>query len=90
MLGSGFEAEDATQETIVRAWRGSDTPLDRDAVKPWLFRIATNVCLDQIKGRERRARPIDLADPGAYDSPVGDALPESTWILPVAIEGETG
>ncbi len=84
MLGSGFEAEDATQETMVRAWRRSDTLAERGALKSWLFRIATNVCLDQIGSRDRRARPVDLADPGTADTPVGDALPESAWILPIA------
>jgi RNA polymerase sigma-70 factor (ECF subfamily) len=84
MLGSGFEAEDATQEAMVRAWRRSDTLQDRAALKSWLFRIATNVCLDQIGSRKRRARPVDLADAGTADTPVGAALAESTWVLPIA------
>ncbi len=84
MLGSGFEAEDATQEAMVRAWRRSDTLVERGALKPWLFRIATNVCLDQIDSRKRRARPIDLADHGMADTPIGAPLPETTWILPIA------
>jgi RNA polymerase sigma-70 factor (ECF subfamily) len=84
MLGSGFEAEDATQETMVRAWRRSDTLTEPAALKSWLFRIATNVCLDQIKGRERRARPVDLSGQGEADSPLGAPLPESSWILPIA------
>ena len=84
MLGSGFEAEDATQETLVRAWRRSDTLAEPAALKSWLFRIATNVCLDQIEDRKRRARPVDLADAGSADTPVGAPLPESTWVLPIA------
>lgn len=84
MLGSGFEAEDATQEALVRAWRRSDTLVERDALKSWLFRIATNVCLDQIESRGRRARPVDLSDPGTAAAPVGEPLAESTWILPIA------
>ncbi len=84
MLGSGFEAEDATQETLVRAWRRSDTLAEPAALKSWLFRIATNVCLDQIADRKRRARPVDLADAGTADTPVGAPLPESTWVLPIA------
>jgi RNA polymerase sigma-70 factor, ECF subfamily len=84
MLGSGFEAEDATQEAMVRAWKRSDTLAERGALKSWLFRIATNVCLDQIDSRKRRARPIDLAEPGTADTPVGAPLPETTWILPIA------
>ena len=84
MLGSGFEAEDATQETLLRAWRRSDTLADPAALKSWLFSIATNVCLDQIDARKRRARPVDLADPGTAESPLGAPLPETAWILPIA------
>src|SRR5215469_13229125 len=60
MLGSPFEAEDAVQDTFIRAWRGFDRFEGRAAMKSWLYRIATNVCLDMLKGRERRARPMDL------------------------------
>src|ERR1700761_610703 len=84
MLGSGFEAEDATQETLLRAWRRSDSLADRAALKSWLFSIATNVCLDQIDARKRRARPVDLADPGTAVTEVGAPLPETSWVLPIA------
>jgi len=84
MLGSGFEAEDATQETLIRAWRRSDSLAEPAALKSWLFRIATNVCLDQIDSRKRRARPVDLADSGTAEAPLGAALPESSWVLPIA------
>jgi RNA polymerase sigma-70 factor (ECF subfamily) len=83
MLGSSFEAEDAVQETFLRAWRAFDRFEGRSAVKSWLYRIATNVCLDMLGGRERRARPMDL---GPAREPVAsnlNALPEVTWIEPV-------
>ena len=84
MLGSGFEAEDAVQEAMLRAWRRADTLEEPAAMKSWLFRIATNVCLDQIEGRKRRARPIDLGGAGSADTPVGAPLPEASWVLPIA------
>jgi RNA polymerase sigma-70 factor (ECF subfamily) len=84
MLGSGFEAEDATQETMVRAWRRAETLSEPAAMKSWVFRIATNVCLDQIEGRKRRARPVDLAAASTAETPIAAPLPETTWILPVA------
>ena len=83
MLGSPFEAEDAVQETMVRAWRGLDRFERRAALRSWLYRIATNVCLDMLSGRDRRARPMDL---GPAREPVEsnlNALPEVTWIEPV-------
>jgi RNA polymerase sigma-70 factor (ECF subfamily) len=83
MLGSPFEAEDAVQETLVRAWRGLDRFEGRAALRSWLYRIATNVCLDMLGSRERRARPMDL---GPAREPVEsnlNALPEVTWIEPV-------
>jgi RNA polymerase sigma-70 factor (ECF subfamily) len=83
MLASPFEAEDAVQETFIRAWRGFDRFEGRAAVRSWLYRIATNVCLDMLGGRERRARPMDL---GPAREPVVEnlnTLPEVTWIEPI-------
>jgi RNA polymerase sigma-70 factor (ECF subfamily) len=60
MLGSPFEAEDAVQDTFLRAWRSLDRFEGRASVRSWLYRIATNVCFDALKGRGRRARPMDL------------------------------
>jgi RNA polymerase sigma-70 factor, ECF subfamily len=83
MLGSAFEADDAVQETMLRAWRNFEGFEGRAALRTWLYRIATNVCLDMLSGRERRARPLDLAAPATADAALGDPLPEATWILPV-------
>ena len=83
MLGSAFEAEDAVQETFVRAWRGFDRFEGRAALRSWLYRIATNVCLDMLNASQRRARPMDLTPAATADSPLGPPLPEVTWIEPV-------
>jgi RNA polymerase sigma-70 factor, ECF subfamily len=83
MLGSAFEAEDAVQETLLRAWRGFDRFEGRAALRSWLYRTATNVCLDMLKARERRARPMDLGPARTADAPLGEALPEERWIEPI-------
>src|SRR5947199_2797885 len=83
MLGSGFEAEDAVQETMVRAWRGFDSFEGRSAVRSWLYRIATNVCLDMLRGPQRRARPMDLGPSSTADSYLAPGLPDATWIEPL-------
>jgi RNA polymerase sigma-70 factor, ECF subfamily len=83
MLGSPFEAEDAVQETLIKAWRGLDRFEGRAALRSWLYRIATNTCLDMLSSRERRARPMDL---GPAQEPVEsnlNTLPEVTWVEPV-------
>ena len=83
MLGSPFEAEDAVQDTFLRAWRGFDRFEGRAALRSWLYRIATNVCLDMLNGRSKRARPMDF---GPAQEPVESSLntlPEVTWIEPI-------
>jgi RNA polymerase sigma-70 factor (ECF subfamily) len=83
MLASAFEAEDAVQDTMVRAWRGFEGFEGRAALRTWLYRIATNVCLDMLRGRERRARPMDLGPARSHTAPLGGTLPEVTWVEPI-------
>src|SRR5690348_12004606 len=83
MLGSAFEAEDAVQDTMVRAWRALDRFEGRSSLRSWLYRIATNVCFDHLDGRQRRARPMDLGPAVPASSPAGGQLPEATWVTPI-------
>jgi RNA polymerase sigma-70 factor, ECF subfamily len=83
MLGSPFEAEDAVQDTLLRAWRSLERFEGRSSLRSWLYTIATNVCLDMLGAKQRRARPMDLGEARSPDGPIGEILPEATWIEPV-------
>ncbi len=87
MLGSGSEAEDAVQETMVRAWKAADRFEGRSSVRSWLYRIATNVCIDMGRSPQRRARPADFGPARSPDpAHLADVFPEDRWITPVADE----
>jgi RNA polymerase sigma-70 factor, ECF subfamily len=84
MLGSPFEAEDAVQETLLRAWRhGGDFDPGRASPRTWVYRIATNVCLDMLRSAQRRARATDFTSTAAPGGDLGAPLPSSTWVLPI-------
>jgi RNA polymerase sigma-70 factor (ECF subfamily) len=84
MLGSGFEAEDAVQETMLRAWRNAGRFEGRSSVRTWLYRIATNVCIDMRRHVQRRARPMEMGPASPpEESRLGPVLPEATWVTPV-------
>jgi RNA polymerase sigma-70 factor (ECF subfamily) len=84
MLGSGFEAEDAVQETLVRAWKNIDRFERRASLRSWLYKIATNVCLDMRQGPQRRARPMDMGPASSAETVLGAPLVETTWVMPIA------
>ncbi len=83
MLGSAFEADDAVQETMVRAWRAFDRFEGRSSLRSWLYRIATNVCFDSLNGRQRRARPVDLGPASTADVVLSPPLGHESWVEPV-------
>ncbi|GAB2568417.1 DNA-directed RNA polymerase sigma-70 factor [Paractinoplanes abujensis] len=84
MLGSAFEAEDAVQDTLVRAWKSYETFEGRAALRSWLYRIATNVCLTMLGSAQRRARPMDLAPAGSgHATHPGEPRPDEIWVGPV-------
>ena len=83
MLGSGFEAEDAVQETMVRAWKAYDSFEGRSSLRSWLYRIATNVCLDMLGAKQRRARPMDFGEPQVAERATLTSRGEATWIEPI-------
>jgi len=83
MLGSTHDSEDVMQEVLVRAWRARESLESVAAVRPWLYRIATNACLDELKGRRHRPMPMDVV-PAATDprAPPAPPSPEATWLEP--------
>jgi RNA polymerase sigma-70 factor (ECF subfamily) len=83
MLGSSADAEDAVQDTMVRAWRGYDRFEGRSALRSWLYRIATNVCFDMLNGKQRRARPMDFGPAKSADAPLAPPTSEATWLEPI-------
>ena len=83
MLGSAHDADDAVQETMVRAWQAFDRFEGRSALRSWLYRIATNVCLDMLRSRQRRALPMDLSAPVPATTPPVATLPEAAWLEPI-------
>jgi RNA polymerase sigma-70 factor (ECF subfamily) len=86
MLGSAFDADDAVQETLMRAWQARDRFEGRSSVRSWLYRIATNVCLDSLRSRQRRALPMDLAGPVPATTVPSEELPAARWVEPMPDE----
>ncbi|MCU1452309.1 MAG: polymerase, sigma-24 subunit, subfamily [Acidimicrobiales bacterium] len=85
MLGAGSEAEDAVQETIVRAWRAIDRFEGRSSLRSWLYRIANNVCIDMLRSPQRRARPMEMGPATAVvDVVLGEPTPEHAFVQPIA------
>ncbi len=82
MLGSTADAEDAVQETLSRAWRAADRFEGRSSLRTWLYRIATNVCLDVLDSKHRRVRPMDLGAQSTVASAELVQLPGGRWLEP--------
>ncbi|KQX51291.1 sigma-70 family RNA polymerase sigma factor [Paenibacillus sp. Root444D2] len=82
MMGSIFDAEDAVQDTMLRVWQSWDQIRQDSSRKSWIYRIATNVCLDKLRHAKRRALPMDLSDPATIIVEPRDNLPRTAWIWP--------
>src|SRR5437879_13297686 len=87
MMGSAVDADDAVQETMVRAWRSLDRFDGRSSLRTWLYRIATNVCLDLLAQRARRARPTESGPAGTVDDPL-TTMPRTHLLEPVPYADE--
>jgi RNA polymerase sigma-70 factor (ECF subfamily) len=88
VLGSGFEAEDAVQETLIKAWRNAERFEGRSSVRSWLYRIATNVCIDMSRQAQRRARPVDMGPASPpEESYLGPLVAEAAWVTPLPDAG---
>src|SRR5918999_6493014 len=86
MLGSLVDAEDAVQEAMLRAWKGIDRFAEQSSLKTWLYRIATNVCLDALSAaKRRRVRPLDLSErPGVVSDDMAlPQRPRECWVEPI-------
>lgn len=83
MLGSAFDAEDAVQETLTRAWRAFERFEGRSTVRTWLYKIASNVCFDMLNANQRRARPVDLGPAGSVEGPIAEPLAHAAWVEPM-------
>jgi RNA polymerase sigma-70 factor, ECF subfamily len=89
MLGSVHDADDALQEALLRAWRGLGRFESRSSIRSWLYRIATNVCLDALKRRPKRVLPMDYGPPADFHDEPGEPLPTSVWVEPYP-DGQLG
>jgi RNA polymerase sigma-70 factor (ECF subfamily) len=83
MLGSAFEADDAVQEAMVRAWKNLDTFEGRSSLRSWIYKIASNVCLDMLRGRQRRAVAMEMGPAGTNETFAFATLPEHAWVTPI-------
>src|SRR5689334_12450114 len=83
MLGSTSDGDDIMQEVMLRAWRARDTLADPARLRPWLYRIATNACLDELRSRPRRALASDLFPAADPHGGIGAAIDEPVWLEPM-------